>query len=81
MLCCQKRQGGARLTAGGLGVQLLALLGFSGLHFWFTIGISSKRSGLDPKHSTVYRSVRFKRFLFGEISLIMLADLLLTKLL
>lgn len=47
-------------------MQLLALLAFSGLHLWFMIGLSGKRSGLDPKHSAIYQSIKFKRFLFGK---------------
>lgn len=60
----QQRTGGTRLTAGGLGVQLLALLLFSGLHFWFTLGLNTRTSRLSSQHASVYRSVEFKRFLF-----------------
>lgn len=60
--------GATRLIAGGLGVQLIALLAFSGLHIWFMIGLSGQRSGLDPKHAAIYKSVQFKRFSFGTIT-------------
>lgn len=67
------RMGGTSLIAGGLGVQLLALLAFSGLHLWFMIGLSGKRSGLDPKHSAIYQSIKFKRFLFAtEVAAVLL---------
>ncbi|KAL6866243.1 hypothetical protein ACO1O0_002350 [Amphichorda felina] len=59
------RPGGARLVAAGLGVQLIALLCFSVLHFWFTLGVRTSVSVLDKKYSAVYQSLRFKRFLLA----------------
>jgi hypothetical protein len=61
-----QRTGGTSLIAGGLGVQLLALVCFSLLHFWFTLAVRTRVSGLDAKHAAVYRSVGFKRFLLGK---------------
>ncbi|KFH46824.1 Sphingoid long-chain base transporter-like protein [Hapsidospora chrysogenum ATCC 11550] len=63
-----KRTGGTSLIAGGLGVQLLALVCFSLLHFWFTLAVRTRVSGLDAKHAAVYRSVGFKRFLLVAYS-------------
>lgn len=61
-----QRAGGAELIAGGLGVQVIALLGFVGLHFWFTFRVHTNRSLVDARHSAMCRTTRFKRFLFGE---------------
>lgn len=61
-----KRAKGADIIAGGLGLQTVALLGFCGLHFWFTVGLSSRRDTMDPKHSSVYSSIQFKRFIMGK---------------
>ncbi|KAM5352195.1 hypothetical protein ACJ41O_004918 [Fusarium nematophilum] len=56
---------GASVTAAGLGIQAASLLAFSALHFWFTIGLSSRRGSLDARHSQVYSSSKFKRFLMA----------------
>ncbi|VUC36944.1 unnamed protein product [Clonostachys rosea] len=68
------RIGGSRLVVGGLGIQLLSLFGFSVFHFWFMIGLSSQKTTWTPTFSTVYKSVRFRRFLLGVemVSLLLL---------
>ncbi|KAK7423099.1 hypothetical protein QQX98_001175 [Neonectria punicea] len=59
------RSSGVKITAAGLGIQAAMLLACSGLHFWFTLGLSTQRSSIDPRHSHVYTSPRFKRLLMG----------------
>ncbi|CAI6086382.1 unnamed protein product [Clonostachys chloroleuca] len=68
------RTGGSRLVVGGLGIQLLSLLGFSVFHFWFMIGLSSQKTTWASTFSPVYKSVRFRRFLLGMemVSLLLL---------
>ncbi|KAH7149694.1 RTA1 like protein-domain-containing protein [Dactylonectria estremocensis] len=59
------QRSGAKITAAGLGIQAVLLLACSGLHFWFTLGVSTQVENLDASHSQVYTSSRFKRFLMG----------------
>lgn len=42
------------------------LFACSGLHFWFTLGVSTQAENLDASHSQIYTSSRFKRFLMGK---------------
>lgn len=56
---------GAKITAAGLGIQAAMLFACSGLHFWFTLGVSTQAENLDASHSQIYNSSRFKRFLMG----------------
>ncbi|EGY17832.1 uncharacterized protein VDAG_01514 [Verticillium dahliae VdLs.17] len=44
-------------------LETAGLVVFVAVHSWFTINLNGERSRLDPKHATVYRSARFKRFL------------------
>ncbi|EEY18175.1 conserved hypothetical protein [Verticillium alfalfae VaMs.102] len=46
-------------------LETAGLVVFVAVHSWFTINLNGERSKLDPKHATVYRSARFKRFLLG----------------
>ncbi|KAF3359378.1 Putative cutinase 1 [Verticillium dahliae VDG1] len=53
----------ANILVTGLAIQTAGLVVFVAVHSWFTINLNGERSRLDPKHATVYRSARFKRFL------------------
>ncbi|CAM1501039.1 Fc.00g102010.m01.CDS01 [Cosmosporella sp. VM-42] len=59
------RTEGVDITAAGLAIQASALLAFCILHFWFTLGLSTRSAGLDVRHSGVYESPRFKNFLMA----------------
>ncbi|KAF5023836.1 hypothetical protein F66182_4094 [Fusarium sp. NRRL 66182] len=59
------RKRGAAITATGLAIQAASLVACTGLHFWFTIGLSTRRGTLDARHSQIYRSFRFKKFLMA----------------
>ncbi|KAJ3511922.1 hypothetical protein NM208_g15379 [Fusarium decemcellulare] len=67
------RKQGAIVTATGLAFQAAALLACTGLHFWFTLGVSTRRGSLDARHSQVYSSSKFKQFLMAmEIAAVLL---------
>ncbi|KAH7164414.1 RTA1 like protein-domain-containing protein [Fusarium sp. MPI-SDFR-AT-0072] len=59
------RKQGAAITATGLAIQALSLIACTGLHFWFTLSLSTRRGTLDARHSQVYSSSRFKKFLLA----------------
>ncbi|KAI8672414.1 hypothetical protein LRP88_03078 [Fusarium phalaenopsidis] len=59
------RKQGAIVTAAGLAIQAAALVACTGLHFWFTLGLSTKRGSLDARHVQIYSSSHFKKFLMA----------------
>ncbi|KAF7545417.1 hypothetical protein G7046_g9571 [Stylonectria norvegica] len=60
------RNTGAKIAAGGLGVQVAAILAFSGLHLRFTLGmVLRERQDLDARHSRTYSSPQFKKLLIA----------------
>ncbi|RTE74767.1 hypothetical protein BHE90_010776 [Fusarium euwallaceae] len=59
------RKQGAIITAAGLAIQAAVLVACTGLHFWFTLGLSTKRGSLDARHVQVYSSSHFKKFLMA----------------
>ncbi|KAH7262195.1 RTA1 like protein-domain-containing protein [Fusarium tricinctum] len=59
------RKQGAAITATGLAIQALSLIACTGLHFWFTLSLSTRRGTLDARHSQVYSSSQFKKFLMA----------------
>ncbi|KAM0424625.1 hypothetical protein ACHAPT_010151 [Fusarium lateritium] len=59
------RKQGAIVAAAGLAIQAAALLACTGLHFWFTLGLSTKRGSLDTRHVQIYSSSQFKKFLMA----------------
>ncbi|KAF5570859.1 phospholipid-translocating ATPase [Fusarium phyllophilum] len=59
------RKQGAAIIATGLAIQALSLIACTGLHFWFTLSLSTRRGTLDARHSQVYSSSRFKKFLLA----------------
>ncbi|KAG9250215.1 RTA1 like protein-domain-containing protein [Emericellopsis atlantica] len=68
------RKSGTSLIAGGLGVQLLALVGFTAIHAWFRMGLRTRRADIDPKHAALYESARFRRFLLStQLAVLLLA--------
>jgi hypothetical protein len=58
----RKRTNSAIVVAVGTSLQTAALLAFVALYLWTTLRLGPQR-GLDPKHSRVYDSPRFSRFL------------------
>lgn len=61
-----QRKQGAAIAATGLAIQALSLIACTGLHFWFTLSLSTRRGTLDARHSQVYSSSQFKKFLMGK---------------
>ncbi|KAI1056330.1 hypothetical protein NW752_000961 [Fusarium irregulare] len=59
------RKQGAAIAATGLAIQALSLIACTGLHFWFTLSLSTRRGTLDARHSQVYSSSQFKKFLMA----------------
>ncbi|KAL1868108.1 hypothetical protein Daus18300_006090 [Diaporthe australafricana] len=53
-------QQGVNVLIAGLALQIISLVGFFGLYFWFMSRIFRNREGLDPRFSSVYLSARFK---------------------
>lgn len=48
----------------------------TGLHFWFTLSLSTRRGTLDARYSQVYSSSQFKKFLMGKDTLPLLQCLM-----
>ncbi|KAI6782016.1 Sphingoid long-chain base transporter-like protein [Emericellopsis cladophorae] len=68
------RNSGTSLIAGGLGVQLLTFVGFTAVHAWFRMNLRTRRADIDPKHSALYESTRFRRFLLStQVAVLLLA--------
>ncbi|KAF4995582.1 hypothetical protein FGRMN_5035 [Fusarium graminum] len=59
------RKQGAAIVATGLAIQALSLIACTGLHFWFTLSLSTRRGTLDARHLQVYSSSQFKKFLMA----------------
>ncbi|CAF3566561.1 unnamed protein product [Fusarium graminearum] len=59
------RKQGAAIAATGLAIQALSLVACTGLHFWFTLSLSTRRGTLDARHSQIYSSSQFKKFLMA----------------
>lgn len=55
-----KIQQGVNVLIAGLALQILSLVGFFGLWFWFMSRVLRKREFLDPRFCSVYLSARFK---------------------
>ncbi|KAI3393711.1 hypothetical protein diail_3806 [Diaporthe ilicicola] len=53
-------QQGVNVLIAGLAFQIMSLLGFFGLYFWFMSRVFHNRELLDPRFSSVYLSARFK---------------------
>ncbi|KAF4966060.1 hypothetical protein FZEAL_10697 [Fusarium zealandicum] len=67
------RRRGATITAIGLGIQTASFLAFSGLHIWITLGMRSRRGGLDARHSGEYSTSKLKKFFMAmEIAIALL---------
>ncbi|KAK2615071.1 hypothetical protein N8I77_001847 [Diaporthe amygdali] len=53
-------QQGVNVLIAGLALQLLSLVGFFGLYFWFMSRVFRNREFLNPRFSDIYLSTRFK---------------------
>lgn len=57
------------MLIAGLALQILSLVGFFGLYFWFMSRVYRNREILDPRFSSVYLSARLKTALLCKSNL------------
>ncbi|KAG8168999.1 hypothetical protein KVR01_001748 [Diaporthe batatas] len=63
-------QQGVNVLIVGFAIQILSLVGFFGLYFWFMSRVFRHREILDPRFCSVYLSARFKTaLLFTQLAL------------
>lgn len=61
-----KIQQGVNVLIAGLALQILSLVGFFGLYFFFMSRVFRNREFLDPRFCSVYLSAKFKTALLCE---------------